>query len=74
MNKKDFCNATIKDVTVIFRHGGGHMHFFVVPYLIDEDTALMLQMEMGYHPSGYGFYAFDPTISQTTWKCRDSCD
>lgn len=66
--------ATIKDVTIIHNYGGGRMHFFTVPFAISKEKALELQAQLGYHPAGYGFYGFDPTISQTVWKCGDSCD
>lgn len=65
---------TIKDVTVIERYNGGRFHFFSVPFAISSDQARKLQGRLGYHPAGYGFYGFDATISQTVWKCQDSCD
>lgn len=66
--------ATIKDLTVITKYNGSRFHFFCVPFAITKEKAIELQTEAGYPPAGYGFYGFDPTISQTVWKCLDSCD
>lgn len=52
----------------------GSMRLFSVPYLISRDDALRLQLQAGYNPQGYGFYAFTPTKEKTTWKCGNSCD
>lgn len=61
-------------VSVLWNHNNGSMNKFSVPKSITEKEAVDLQMELGYHPSGYGFYSFDPTLSETTWKCADNCD
>lgn len=46
-------------------------------YLSTAD-AQRLQMEYGYHPSGYGFYNVERVIfgehNVYTWECRNSCD
>ena len=65
---------TKTDVKMSYKHGGGRMHLFSVPGPISKEEACELQMQLGYHPAGYGFYAFDSTITMTTWKCGDSCD
>ena len=47
---------------------------------ISEDQALKAQMELGYHPAGYGFYNFTVKrcpvlfVYTATWRCQASCD
>jgi hypothetical protein len=52
----------------------GRMFIFSTPGRINEDQATEIQMQLGYHPCGYGFYSFNPSDDKTTWKCGDSCD
>ena len=64
----------IADVSFIPNYNGNNFHFFLVQGAISEEKAIELQIKLGYHPSGYGFFGFDPTISQTVWKCYNNCD
>lgn len=70
----DIAEDKTKDVTVIQNYNGGQFHFFTVPFAISKDEAFELQKQLGFDPAAYGFYGFDPTISQTIWKCRGSSD
>jgi hypothetical protein len=74
INIYQMAKFTKDDVQISWNHGGGRMHLFSVSGSISKEEACELQMQLGYHPAGYGFYAFDPTITLTTWKCSDSCD
>jgi hypothetical protein len=65
---------TIKDVQVITNYNGSRMHLFSVPGSISKERAMELQAEAGYPACAYGFYGYDPTISQTIWKCANSSD
>jgi hypothetical protein len=47
---------------------------FTVPRPINEFDAYGLQMDLGYHPNGYGFYFPNDGKSHTTWRCSNSCD
>lgn len=52
---------------------------FVVQGHMDKDTCKYLQMGVGFHPNGYGFYKHvvtkknDGTV-YTYWECSNSCD
>jgi len=49
-------------------------HRFSVDKEISEKEAIELQMKLGYHPAGYGFYSFNVVDGKTYWKCSHSCD
>jgi hypothetical protein len=42
--------------------------------ILTEAEAAQKQLEAGYHPAGYGFYAFNVKDGKTTWQCSMSCD
>lgn len=52
----------------------GRMFKFFTPFELTQAEALKVQLELGYHPSGYGFYSFMSSKIATTWMCGDSCD
>ena len=68
----DLDNTTTKDQVSLEREGTWNM--FAVPHIISKDHAIKLQMELGYHPGGYGFYSFKVENNKTTWQCANSCD
>lgn len=71
----DILGKTTKDdVSVDLRVDGGFMHKFSVPWGISKEQAIDLQLKLGYHPAGYGFYSFKTSCKETTWKCGSSCD
>lgn len=77
MNRSEFKsehNINGIGVTMLSHHNGSSMHKFTVDQSITEDQACEIQMKMGYHPAGYGFYAFESNVKETSWKCGDSCD
>ena len=45
---------------------------------LQKHMAEKLQMQMGYHPAGYGIYAvqysYQDGIYTLTWKCGSTCD
>lgn len=47
---------------------------FSLEHELNQDEALKLQAELGWHPSGYGFYSFEVNKGLTTWNCSASCD
>ena len=53
------------------RYGSIH---FTLEHELKESEALELQEELGWHPSGYGFYSFEVNKGLTTWNCSASCD
>lgn len=66
--------TTLDEVTIQKNFKGERMHRFSVPKCIRIDHALTLQQELGYHPAGYGFYSFNSSPTETSWKCADCCD
>jgi hypothetical protein len=65
--------ATAKDVTMI-SHCGRYRHKFEIDTEISREIAMGFQIELGYHPAGYGFMDFESTPTKTTWFCWDNCD
>ena len=53
------------------RYGSIH---FTLEHELKEIEALKLQEELGWHPSGYGFYSFEVNKGLTTWNCSATCD
>ena len=51
-----------------------HFHLFTVNQKISEDDAIRLQIDLGYHPAGYGMYNFSATEHSTSWECYYNCD
>jgi len=47
---------------------------FTYEGVLTEDEAARKQLEDGYHPCGYGFYAFKVKDGKTTWECSNTCD
>tara|TARA_R110002012_G_C11553744_1_gene602739 strand:- start:433 stop:633 length:201 start_codon:yes stop_codon:yes gene_type:complete len=41
---------------------------------LTEEQAMKLQLEYGFHPSGYGFYSYKVEGGSTTWNCSNHCD
>ncbi len=41
---------------------------------ITEDQAMKMQMDSGFHPSGYGFYSYKAKDGVTSWSCSNCCD
>ena len=64
--------VSAKDVTVNRWQGGWHC--FSTVFQITQEEAAELQMQLGYHPAGYGLYGFKVTEDGTEWKCATSCD
>lgn len=65
----------IKSKTIMHRReSGSSMYRFSVPMVITEKEAMEVQMSLGYHPAGYGFYGFKATETESTWMCSHSCD
>ena len=62
------------NTTDLKRIRNSRMFEFTFPQEITEHEAMELQINAGYHPAGYGFYAFKATSTESTWKCGDSCD
>lgn len=51
--------------------------YFSYKGFVDQDTCQIIQDEEGYHPGGYGFFAWEfipPPVNLTKWQCRTSCD
>jgi hypothetical protein len=80
-------SATVNGITATFTHISGkwgthsaRCHFECVhPHRIPTETLLELQIALGRHPGGYGFFDFavsgGPTGPFThTWTCSDNCD
>lgn len=66
--------ATKDDVQTYWNVDKSRMHKFFVPFAITEEEACELQMQLGYHPAGYGFYRFETAENATTWLCGNSSD
>ena len=41
---------------------------------VDATNAMIIQLEAGYHPNGYGFYQHRISNGKTYWSCADCCD
>lgn len=59
------------------KQGGGAGYgniIFETPYKINVNQATEVQIQLGYHPNGYGFYKFRSSDFGTRWECSQSCD
>jgi len=59
---------------IIHRYADTYSHKFMVYSEISEEKACDLQLKAGYHPHGYGFYAFRVEHGISSWLCHYSCD
>jgi len=75
IGKIDLDNQTTKEDIIIAReyYRGGNIRF-TAPCWISRELAMQLQMELSYHPAGYGFYGYKATPTGTTWYCWNCCD
>jgi hypothetical protein len=62
------------DLTLIKKERERTMIKFSTPEALTEEQAREAQMNLSYHPSGYGFYSYQSTALGTTWQCGASCD
>ena len=51
---------------------GGMLHFEYCGEL-SQRQAMRLQNAKGYHPSHFGFVAFDVRGGRTYWRCSSDC-
>lgn len=47
---------------------------YLVDHKITKEEAEIIQLELGYHPYGYGLYDFKQSNGSTTWYRWNSCD
>jgi hypothetical protein len=73
MATRIFNSAKYGTVTVTFRSRSDKT-IYIVDKVITDDEASIIQLEMGYHPCGYGFYGFKTTETTSTWYRYNSCD
>jgi hypothetical protein len=66
--------VTVDDVTLNKYDKNSESHLFSVPFKITQEDAERLQIELGYHPAGYGFYQFIAGPNGSSWSCSTSCD
>jgi len=62
------------DLKLVTKERKSRMFEFTYPGPLTEQEACEIQMQLGYHPAGYGFYGFKSTPLLTQWSCGDSCD
>lgn len=48
--------------------------YFAYAEELTEEQAMEMQLQHGYHPSGYGFYSHKVEGGATTWNCSNCCD
>lgn len=63
--------SDIKDLTIT--RAGRDIRFEYASE-VDEETAMTIQKDAGYHSNGYGFYGYCTVDGKTYWHCSDSCD
>ena len=62
----------LKDLTLVEQEG--NWITFYLPFEITKEQASEIQAELAYHPLGYGFYNFNSSDEETSWRCSRSCD
>lgn len=58
----------------VIKTGKVSWNHFTYDGILSEDEAAKVQMDIDYHPAGYGFYSYAVKDGKTTWQCSTSCD
>jgi hypothetical protein len=74
MSTKVFNSAKYGTVTVTSSTHKRTMTKYVVDKVITHEEACIIQLQLGYHPHGYGVYGFETKSTTTSWCRGNSCD
>ena len=73
-NSKTFNSKKYGVITVTWKSDGRTMTKYTVNKVITDEEASDIQLELGYHPCGYGKYGFKTTSTTSSWSRGNSCD
>lgn len=63
-------------MTVQVHHHINGQRYFTAFGKLNKEIAMDVQLNLGYHPAGYGFssFTYDEYKDISTWSCASSCD
>ena len=70
---KTFNSKKYGTLTVTMQRRNSNYYFYTDKPITNNEASLV-QLELNYHPAGYGFYGFKSDHLGSTWHCFNSCD